>query len=236
MKRIYIAGPIAGREDYLEKFKEAERELKGIFREVELVNPAYMSKSLECFSHREQVQFCFTLLNECSDIYLLEGWEDSRGAQAEYGYATAKGIRVLEQSKFRVDFRPLIKVETKPDEPELKKPEETKDSKPKKVTIHTKVCAVCGKEFTVSGRAAARAAVCAEACRREKARLRNKKWREKEETPQKPKSKILEKEGIRPSGAFVKEAKARKEGKRYADIQKENTLRMIAQQKEGANV
>ena len=35
------------------------------------------------------------LLDMCDAIYLLEGWQDSRGANREYGYALAKDYIIL---------------------------------------------------------------------------------------------------------------------------------------------
>lgn len=238
--RIYIAGPITGCDDYAERFRNAEVELKNLFPDsVRIVNPAYMVKTLESFSHREQVEYCFKLLGECDAIYLIEGWEESKGAQAEYGFATAKALKVMEQRCFgwiAADLSERTSVNTL--EAAAGKKVEAVSQKKTIAKLHTKTCAVCGKEFTVSGRAAARATVCSEACRRENARLRNKKWREKEEAksePPKPKSKILEKAGIRPSRAFDIDAETRKVGKRYADIQKAETLAMVEKQREGQN-
>ncbi len=227
--RIYIAGPITGRDDYDERFKQAEVELKNLFPDsVRIVNPAYMVKTLESFSHREQVEYCFKLLGECDAIYLIDGWEESKGAQAEYGFATAKALKVMEQRCFgwiAADLSERTSVNTL--EAAAGKKVEAVSQK-----LHTKTCAVCGKEFTVSGRAAARATVCSEACRKEKDKRNVQKQREKKAKKQ---NEILMRNGIRPSRAFDIDAEARKVGKRYADIQKADTLAMVEKQREGQN-
>ncbi len=192
--RTYISGGITGKKDYLEKFVAAEEELRKEYGDVEIVNPAYMSKTIDCFSHKKQVEFCFELLKECDVIYLLEGWEESYGAQAEYGYAVAAGIMVVEQSRFLLPRK-------------------------KGMTFKMRKCEICGKEFTPK---AGNAKFCSEECRkqREKFYIENRK-------PRKREPEIKPKEKVRPSKAFDIEAEARKEGKHYADIQKEQTLKMV---------
>lgn len=232
--RIYIAGPITGCEDYWERFRKAEVELKTLFPDsVRIVNPAYMVKTLESFSHREQVEYCFKLLGECDAIYLIDGWEESKGAQAEYGFATAKALKLMEQKYFgeiAADLSERTPVNTL--EAAAGKKVEVVSQKKTIAKLHTKTCVVCGKEFTVSGRAAARATVCSEACRKEKDKRNVQKQREKKAKKQ---NELLIRNGIRPSRAFDIDAAARKVGKRYADIQKAETLAMVEKQREGQN-
>lgn len=37
----------------------------------------------------------FELLDICDAIYMLDGWENSKGANREYGFAVAKGMRLM---------------------------------------------------------------------------------------------------------------------------------------------
>lgn len=93
-KRIYISGPITGIDNYQEKFKAAEELL--LQAGYEPVNPASMDKALpEWMGYEDFMEIDLCLLNMCSSIYMLKGWEQSRGANREYGYALAKGMEIL---------------------------------------------------------------------------------------------------------------------------------------------
>lgn len=92
--RIYISGPITGTDHYQEAFKKAEEELGK--EGFETVNPASVFQALpDGMEYEEIMAVDLCLLNMCSSIYMLEGWEKSRGANREYGYALAKGMRIL---------------------------------------------------------------------------------------------------------------------------------------------
>lgn len=38
-------------------------------------------------------------LADCDAIYLLDGWQQSRGANREYGYALAKDMMILDENR-----------------------------------------------------------------------------------------------------------------------------------------
>ncbi len=224
--RIYISGPISGKADFLQKFTEAENELKREYgAKTKIVNPAYMSKTIDSLEHRDQIELCFKLLDQCDVIYLIDGWEASTGAQAEYGYAVANKLLVIEQIHFRQHPPTLIT-------PEYMHQEAAKAEKKYKVK-----CEVCGKEFETAYK---QKKLCSEECK--KIRIKQNKveraqkiekelfGEEKTMTNSTEKNK---KSKIRPSRAFEIEAEARKVGKHYADIQKEKTLAMVRAQMEG---
>ena len=90
-------------------------------------------------------------------------------------------------------------------------------SKPKKM----KKCVVCGKEFMGVG--------CSKLCSQECKAKRKQANRERLKTMGKPmphEDEIAPRP--EPSKAFEKEAKARAEGKRYADLQKADTIKKYA--------
>lgn len=95
--KIYISGPITGTDDYMERFKAAEEKLTAAGHQV--YNPAYansfMPKGTE---YEEYMKVAFTLLEIADTIYMLEGWQDSRGANREYGYAKGKGYTIVEEN------------------------------------------------------------------------------------------------------------------------------------------
>lgn len=87
--RIYISGPITNVIDYKEKFARAEQKLKAKYPDAEIINPTVLDKLP--LTYDEYMELDLRLLGMCEGIYMMEGWEDSKGANREYGYALAKG-------------------------------------------------------------------------------------------------------------------------------------------------
>lgn len=92
--RIYISGPITGHDDYREKFKEVQERLEAAGHEV--INPAEISATLPKLEYEKYMEIDFVLLKMCDAIFMMEGWQESCGANREYGYALAAGMKVLE--------------------------------------------------------------------------------------------------------------------------------------------
>lgn len=94
-KRIYIAGPISGRDrvDYIQHFARAEETLENDGYTV--INPARVTDALPSMSHAEYMAICLRLLSMCDNIYMLEGWRKSLGASMEYGYAQGRGMKIM---------------------------------------------------------------------------------------------------------------------------------------------
>ena len=92
--KVYISGPVTGTEDYAERFQKSGDEL---YRQGFIpVNPAAVNAMLpEETAYEEYMKVSLVLLDMCDAIYLLEGWQDSRGANREYGYALAKDYIIL---------------------------------------------------------------------------------------------------------------------------------------------
>lgn len=88
--RIYISGKITGTDDYMQRFERAQKELEKEGHSV--INPAEVNSKLpKDTTYEEYMKMSLTMLDMCKGIYMLEGWEDSKGANREYGYALAKG-------------------------------------------------------------------------------------------------------------------------------------------------
>lgn len=93
--RIYISGPITNVLDYKEKFARAEQNLKLKYPDAEIINPTVLDKlPLE---YDEYMKLDLMLLDMCDAIYMMNGWEMSKGACIEFSYATAKELIILSE-------------------------------------------------------------------------------------------------------------------------------------------
>ena len=93
MKRIYISGPITGRDDYMAKFTAAEDWLKN---EYEVINPAKINSLMpDTFTHEEYMTTSLAMLKCCDMIYMLKGWENSKGAKQELVYAAEHELPII---------------------------------------------------------------------------------------------------------------------------------------------
>lgn len=99
--RIYISGPITGTSNATERFLEAEERLSREMPEAEWINPERAGDELragtDTLEHKDFMHVSFAMLDLCDAIYLLNGWQRSRGACMEYGYAKAMGMAIMEE-------------------------------------------------------------------------------------------------------------------------------------------
>ncbi|MCD8198223.1 MAG: DUF4406 domain-containing protein [Lachnospiraceae bacterium] len=84
--RVYISGAITGTDDYRERFARAEAFLMG--QGCSVINPAKIDAALPAdMTYEEHMKIDMMLLESCDAVYMLKGWQESRGANREYGYA-----------------------------------------------------------------------------------------------------------------------------------------------------
>ena len=84
MIKIYISGKITGTTDYIQIFERAEKALSNYI----VINPAKVNEQLPIeTTWKEYMQMSMTMLKMCDSIYMLKGWEDSKGARLEYNSA-----------------------------------------------------------------------------------------------------------------------------------------------------
>lgn len=96
--RVYISGPITGVEDYMVKFPDAEKELK--VSGYTVVNPAKINWGMpDDITYEEYMEIDIKLIDMCDAIYMLRGWNMSRGANREYGYALGRGKTIIYQQE-----------------------------------------------------------------------------------------------------------------------------------------
>lgn len=87
--KIYIAGAITTDPNYLLRFAEAESKL--IAEGHAVINPV---KNLG-FEYKEYIDMGLCELMRCEAIYLLKGYEKSKGAMLELHYAVTTDMKIL---------------------------------------------------------------------------------------------------------------------------------------------
>lgn len=94
--KIYISGAITNNPNYKEDFERAEDYLQREYPSAEVINPALVNGFLpKSTTHEEYMRMSFCMLDMADAIFMISGWEESRGANQEYGYALAKDKIIL---------------------------------------------------------------------------------------------------------------------------------------------
>lgn len=92
--KVYISGPITGRGavEYKIDFNSAELWLTGLGYDV--INPVSYD-IIEDGTWEDYMKRDLKMLMDCDYIYMLDGWERSKGARMEIYIATELGIKIL---------------------------------------------------------------------------------------------------------------------------------------------
>lgn len=92
--KVYISGAIAHYDmnERKEAFADAEQRLRGMG--FSPVNP-FLNGLPDEAHWREHMRADIRLLLDCEFIYMLQGWELSKGAKLELDVASSCGIKVL---------------------------------------------------------------------------------------------------------------------------------------------
>lgn len=100
----FISGGITNVPDYMEKFEQAEQELKSLG--FIPLNPAKMTFPLVqagvVLSDDSWLEICFAALKQCDALYHLTNWMDSSGAAKEHSFATAYDIPIFYQANLEL--------------------------------------------------------------------------------------------------------------------------------------
>jgi hypothetical protein len=91
---IYIAGPMSGISDFnFPEFERAAKELRT--NGYTAVSPHEIGDSTK--SWESNMAICIMYLMECDSIFLLKGWENSKGAGIEYEIARLNGMKIMKE-------------------------------------------------------------------------------------------------------------------------------------------
>ena len=91
--KIYISGAVTGTDDYLERFARAEEQLKA--QGFEVINPAAINAVLpRSTSYEQYMDMSRLMLSFCDGVFMLNGWEQSRGAKQEFAWAVLDGMKI----------------------------------------------------------------------------------------------------------------------------------------------
>jgi len=90
---VYISGKITGTDDYIERFSKAESEL--IDKGYKAINPAKVNSGFNDATYKMYMQSSINMLFMCDCIYMLKGWEDSKGARAEKALAESMDYYII---------------------------------------------------------------------------------------------------------------------------------------------
>jgi len=93
MKTTYIAGPMSGIEGFNKPAFDAAAKRLRKQRKI-VINPAENFGGDQTLEHSDYMRYCIHQLLICSEIYMLKGWMQSKGAQAENIIAQSLGLEV----------------------------------------------------------------------------------------------------------------------------------------------
>ena len=95
---IYISGAITNNENYQADFQKAEQWL--MLKGHTPINPARFITNFPKLTEEQIMKIDYCLVEMCDGIFMLGGWQDSKGACAELSYAKSLGKKVLYQKYF----------------------------------------------------------------------------------------------------------------------------------------
>lgn len=143
MKRVYISGPMTGLPDFnYPAFKAAAELLRA--KGIEVENPAE-NPIPDCGSWAGYMRFALVQICRCDAVFMLPGWEKSKGARLELHVAQQLGLQVLYHTSSLTSASNITSVTYLPEVRTLK------GIQPLLRPAMSAICDVCGKSRTRPG-------------------------------------------------------------------------------------
>lgn len=95
--KVFISGKITGEPiiPCVFKFTQAMRDEK--IRDFEIIIHPFHLDVYFGISHKEAMEICLEALKDCTHIYMLKDWKESKGAKIEHQFALENGIKIIYQ-------------------------------------------------------------------------------------------------------------------------------------------
>ena len=103
--KIYVSGAVTGVTDYIGEFSSKTSHLNKKNNQYGLyfINPVEMNSQFDrrdidnnqLLSYDDFMKLCYTELELCDGIYLMNGWRDSIGANRELGFAKGQNKMIF---------------------------------------------------------------------------------------------------------------------------------------------
>ncbi|MBY3671886.1 DUF4406 domain-containing protein [Vibrio cholerae] len=90
MKKIYIAWPMTGLPEF-NKPAFFKREFSLRCDNWIVLNPAILPDGLQ---HHEYMEICLPMVRVADAVFMMKGWENSKGANMEHDYAKDIGLEI----------------------------------------------------------------------------------------------------------------------------------------------
>ena len=97
-KIVYLSGGITGKENYKEEFAIAEDFL--VRKGYCVLNPARLDEVSTELSYEQYMKLCYTLIDICDVVFMISGWQKSKGANAELLYAKSLKKEIMYQDYY----------------------------------------------------------------------------------------------------------------------------------------
>ena len=106
MRVIYLAHPYGGDEKNVEDAKQIVRQLVKKFPGIVFLSPLQAAGFYyNDIPYIQGMGHCIELLSRCDELWLCDGWQDSKGCCMEYAFAKAKGILIYQLEELEYGVR-----------------------------------------------------------------------------------------------------------------------------------
>lgn len=97
-KIVYLSGKITGNENYKEVFSKAEQFL--VNKGCCVLNPTRLYEVSKELAYEQYMKLCYTLIDICDVVFMVSGWQESKGAKAELLYAKSLNKEITYQDYY----------------------------------------------------------------------------------------------------------------------------------------